>query len=99
MDNLSLNTDEEKVCIFDDVTALSKSSWHNYLWNYNNTKSKYRKRDSMKKIILAFFIVINSLSAITFEEVYTIHKVQGSLKALKYYRELEKQNNPKLYMN
>ena len=49
----------------------------------------------MKKIILAFFIVINSLSAITFEEVYTIHKVQGSLKALKYYRELEKQNNPK----
>ena len=25
MDNLSLNTDEEKVCIFDDVTAFIKN--------------------------------------------------------------------------
>ena len=31
----------------------------------------------------------------TFEEVYTIHKVQGTMKTLSLYKELAKENDPK----
>jgi uncharacterized protein len=47
------------------------------------------------KIILSLFFFISIINAMTFEEVYTIQKVQGTMKALAAYKELEKENNPK----
>ncbi len=47
----------------------------------------------MKKLFFLFLCVGTFLNAITFEEAYHIHKTEGTLKALAYYKELEKQNN------
>lgn len=49
----------------------------------------------MKKIVLFFFAFMNLLNALTFEEVYTIHKTEGTMQALTYYKDLEKENNVK----
>lgn len=48
----------------------------------------------MKKFIFSIFILVSFSNALTFEEVYTIHKVQGSMKALSGYKELSEQNDP-----
>lgn len=47
----------------------------------------------MKRLILSFFILGHFLNALTFEEAYTLHKSEGTLKALSYYRDLEKEND------
>jgi uncharacterized protein len=47
------------------------------------------------KIALLFFLLINALNAITFEEVYTIKGVEGTMKAIGEYKKLAKENNPK----
>ena len=47
------------------------------------------------KIILLFFLFINILNAMTFEEVYTIKSVEGPIKAISPYKELAKKNDPK----
>lgn len=47
------------------------------------------------KIILSLFLFINIINAMTFEEVYTIHKVQGTMKVLSKYKELAKENDTK----
>ena len=47
------------------------------------------------KIILSLFLFINFINAMTFEEIYTIHKVQGTMKSLSAYKELAKENDPK----
>ena len=49
----------------------------------------------MKKSILFLFVLVNFLNALTFEEVQTIQKVQGSMKALSGYKQLAEENNPK----
>lgn len=49
----------------------------------------------MKKLVLSLFVLVTLSNAMTFEEVYTIHKVQGTMKALSYYKDLENENNPK----
>ena len=44
MDNLSLNTDEKEVCIFDDVTTLAKE--HNTIsYEITTTLSPYIKKE------------------------------------------------------
>ena len=47
------------------------------------------------KIVLLFFLLINALNAMTFEEVYTIKGVEGTMKAISAYKELAKKNDPK----
>lgn len=47
------------------------------------------------KIILSLFFFISIINAMTFEEVYTIKQVQGTMKALSAYKELAKKNDPK----
>ena len=47
------------------------------------------------KITLLFFLFINILNAMTFEEVYTIKSVEGPIKAISAYKELAKKNDPK----
>ncbi|MDZ7820073.1 MAG: tetratricopeptide repeat protein [Aliarcobacter sp.] len=47
------------------------------------------------KIILSLFLFISFINAMTFEEVYTIHKVQGTMKTLSLFKELAKDNDPK----
>lgn len=47
------------------------------------------------KTILSLILIFNILNAMTFEEVYTIHKVQGSMKALSGYKDLVRDNDPK----
>ncbi|NCB14179.1 MAG: sel1 repeat family protein [Erysipelotrichia bacterium] len=47
------------------------------------------------KIVLLFFLLINALNAMTFEEVYTIKSLEGTMKALSEYKKLAKDNNPK----
>lgn len=49
----------------------------------------------MKKIFLLVFIVFSFSKAITFEETKMIHKTEGTLKALSYYKYLVKENNIK----
>ena len=49
----------------------------------------------MKKSLLLFFVSLSFLNALTFEEVNTIHKVEGSLKALGGYKQLAEENDPK----
>ena len=49
----------------------------------------------MKKYLLVLVFITTFLNAITFEEAYNIHKTEGALKALAYYKELEKENDPK----
>ncbi len=48
----------------------------------------------MKKALLLFVFLVSFSNALTFEEVYAIHKVQGSMKALSGYKELSEQNDP-----
>jgi TPR repeat protein len=47
------------------------------------------------KITLLLFLIINMLNAMTFEEVYTIKKVEGTIKALSEYKKLASKNDPK----
>lgn len=47
------------------------------------------------KIILSLFLFINIINAMTFEEVYTIQRVDGTMKVLSEYKRLAKENNPK----
>ena len=47
------------------------------------------------KIILILSLFAKLLSAMTFEEVYTIKQVQGTLKVLSAYKELADDKNPK----
>ena len=47
------------------------------------------------KIILVLSLFAKLLSAMTFEEIYTIKQVQGTLKVLSAYKELADDNNPK----
>ena len=47
------------------------------------------------KIVLLFFLLINALNAMIFEEVYTIKGVEGTMKAISAYKELAKKNDPK----
>lgn len=47
----------------------------------------------MKTFIIAFFFILNSLYAITFEEVREIEKEHGALKALGFYKELAKNDD------
>jgi TPR repeat protein len=49
----------------------------------------------VKKSLLLFFVLINCLNALTFEEVYTIQKNEGSMKALSGYKQLAQENDPK----
>jgi uncharacterized protein len=49
----------------------------------------------MKKLLFLLIFLGTFLNAMTFEEVYTIQKVQGTMKALSGYKELAKENNPK----
>lgn len=49
----------------------------------------------MKKVFLLVFIVFSFSKAITFEETKMIHKTEGTLKALSYYKYLVKENNIK----
>ena len=42
------------------------------------------------KITLLFFLFINILNAMTFEEVYTIKSVEGTMKTISAYKELAK---------
>ena len=49
----------------------------------------------MKKSILLLFVLVNFLNALTFEEVQTIQKVEGSMKALSGYKQLAEENDPK----
>ena len=48
------------------------------------------------KITLLFFLFINILNAMTFEEVYTIKSVEGTMKTISAYKELAKKNDFKL---
>jgi TPR repeat protein len=49
----------------------------------------------MRKLLFLSIYLGTFLSAMTFEEVYTIQRVQGSMKALSGYKELANNNNPK----
>lgn len=47
------------------------------------------------KIALILFLFVKLLSAMTFEEVYTIKEVQGTMKALSAYKELAQEKDPR----
>lgn len=47
------------------------------------------------KIILLIVLFIKLTFAMTFEEVYTIKEIQGTMKALKHYKNLADEDNPK----
>ena len=47
----------------------------------------------MKKIFLLVFIIVSFSKAVTFEETKMIHKTEGTLKALSYYKYLVKEND------
>lgn len=47
----------------------------------------------MKKIFLLVFIIFSFSKAITFEETRIIHKTEGTLKALSFYKHLVKEND------
>jgi uncharacterized protein len=49
----------------------------------------------MKKSLFFLIFLGTFLNALTFEEVYTTQKVQGSMKALSGYKELANENDPK----
>ena len=49
----------------------------------------------MKKSLFFLIFLGTFLNALTFEEVYTIQKIEGSMKALSGYKELANDNDPK----
>ena len=47
------------------------------------------------KITLFIFLFVSFINAMTFEEVYTIKEVQGTMKALSAYKDLASENDPR----